>query len=88
MWYDYTIKITSRLIKSSQTVNQRPIGWEENDMESKYKTEFTISTGKRFATDGKGHYWTSSNSTGEMMPTTRANYSTGLMIWKQENKEG
>lgn len=88
MWYDNTIKITGWLNQVNQLENQRPIGREANDMESKYKTEFTISTGKRFATDGRGHYWTSSNSTGEMMPTSKANYSTGLMIWEQENKEG
>lgn len=51
-----------------------------------YKTEFTIKNGKRFASDGKGHYWTSSNRTGEMMPTSRANYSMGLYIFKEESK--
>ena len=31
-----------------------------------YKTDFTLkSNGKRFASDGKGHYWTSNNRTGE-----------------------
>lgn len=50
----------------------------------KFKTEFVISTGKRFATDGKGHYFTSSNTTGEMFPTTKAQYSMGLSIYKME----
>lgn len=50
----------------------------------KFKTEFVISTGKRFATDGKGHYFTSSNTTGEMFPTSKAQYSMGLSIYKME----
>lgn len=53
-----------------------------------YKTDFTLkSNGKRFASDGKGHYWTSSNRTGEMMPTSRANYSLGLYARSEENKK-
>ena len=49
--------------------------------------EFTLSNGKKFATDGKGHYFASSNRTGEMMPTSRANYSCGLQCYKQEQKQ-
>lgn len=53
----------------------------------KFTTDFTLSNGKRFATDGKGHYWTSSNRTGEMMPTSRSNYSMGLHIYKSETEK-
>lgn len=51
-----------------------------------YTKEFTLSNGKKFATDGKGHYWTSNNRTGEMMPTSRANYSMGLAAFKSQSK--
>lgn len=51
--------------------------------------EFALSNGKKFATDGKGRYFASSNSTGEMMPTSHTNYTCGLNLYKQEqaNKE-
>ena len=52
--------------------------------------EFTLSNGKKFATDGKGHYFASNNRTGEMMPTSKSNYMTGLYCFRMEqeaNKE-
>ena len=48
--------------------------------------EFTLSNGKKFASDGKGHYFTSNNRSGEMMPTSRANYSLGLYALKMESE--
>lgn len=49
--------------------------------------EFTLKSGKKFATDGKGHYFASNNRTGEMMPTSKSNYSMGLYCYKQEQEE-
>lgn len=54
-----------------------------NNTGVKFTKFFVLSNGKAFATDGK-RYYTSSNSTGEMFQTSRANYSLGLNAYKAE----